>query len=914
MLTVSIDLSAVRRARPLWILLLIILLAFGVRLFNLGAQSLWIDETISARLATQSPSQIIRNRANGFHPPTYFLALAGWTTVAGRSEFSLRFLSAWGNVLLIPLLYRACRRLFDDRRTGLLAALLAALTPACVIYSQETRVYALLPVAYLLTITYAFPPAGLKDWRAWLRLTSSEVLCLYLHLFSVFILFAINGLLLIKHLRRSGHKMKQTLRHWSISVAALGFSYLPWMLAVWRWGADVPAKASNRDWRASGPNPGAFYDLIWRFLNQGLLELKDVEVMGHWLSVSTALIVLALLMALILDRQRRKLLLIVGTFVLPLIGAYPVWYMRPLAHPRYLLFLITPLLVLMARSVTTLSRRGTWARAASGVLIGVFLLSNLTALSYAFFDEDYFQLDARRLAASIAQRASPGDLVLMPPKDYSLWYYDPGPAEPVNLPATMGVPGGDLRLREVLSQLEGHPGAFLVTYPGLRSVDPRNRLPFLLEKNGHLTERFAVGHIKVDRYELASERAFPELSPAEASCPPLELTGIYTQAVSGDSAVTAALRWRLMALTQVDYRTTIRLWDGDRQIAAADVRLLNEAGRPTSLWEVGEEASNYYVLPVPLGTPPLSYTLSVKVYGGASRWQTGQEWLPLGPVRLLRSVGQTVDPYGSWGNTTWHTPIAGEVAPGLVLEGYATRPKMLAPGDTLYISLRWRATADDLASYVPSLMLRHDGLTVDQDAGRLFDRYPTGNWAAGELLIETRQLRIPPTLEPLQLAFELDDTILPIGEVAVAREALRWEPPPTARPACACLGEVAELVGYEWRPDGTLTLYWRALVEAPTDTSYSVFTHLLSAKGILLAQHDGLPGKGRRPTTTWLPGEVIVDQHSLQLDDLTTDKASLTVGMYDLTTMERLPARDCEGQPLPNNAIPLPDVKLGDAP
>jgi hypothetical protein len=36
--------------------------------------------------------------------------------------------------------------------------------------------------------------------------------------------------------------------------------------------------------------------------------------------------------------------------------------------------------------------------------------------------------------------------------------------------------------------------------------------------------------------------------------------------------------------------------------------------------------------------------------------------------------------------------------------------------------------------------------------------------------------------------------------------------------------------------------------------------------------------------------------------------------MYDLTTMERLPARDCEGQPLPNNAIPLTEVKLGDAP
>jgi hypothetical protein len=312
----------------------------------------------------------------------------------------------------------------------------------------------------------------------------------------------------------------------------------------------------------------------------------------------------------------------------------------------------------------------------------------------------------------------------------------------------------------------------------------------------------------------------------------------------------------------------------------------------------------------------------VAVYGAGGRlaWENGEKWFALGSVQLLQAVNQTGDPYGSWSGAEWIAPIVSKVAPGLLLEGYDVRPAALTPGDTVYVSLRWRAAGDDLAHYEPLLLLRQDETVLAQDAGSLFERYPTERWVAGELLIETRQLQMPPSLAPLQLTLVMGERTVVVGEIAVTREALLWKAPPTAQPICARLAGVTELAGYEWAFDseqldkGTLTLYWRAPADAPVEASYTVFTHLLSPEGALLAQHDGLPGGGKRPTTNWLPGEVVADRHELLLSEPYAGPARLVVGMYDLATLVRLPAYDCAGQRLPSAGVVLAEFSIGEAP
>ncbi|MCD6289621.1 MAG: glycosyltransferase family 39 protein, partial [Anaerolineae bacterium] len=119
---------------------LILLSGFALRLYQLGAQSLWYDETVSAFLASESPARLIAHTARDIHPPLYYLLLHLWSLAAGDSEFALAFFSVFWGTLLIPITYRLARLLADEA-TGLLAAFLVAISPFNVWYSQEVRMY-----------------------------------------------------------------------------------------------------------------------------------------------------------------------------------------------------------------------------------------------------------------------------------------------------------------------------------------------------------------------------------------------------------------------------------------------------------------------------------------------------------------------------------------------------------------------------------------------------------------------------------------------------------------------------------------------------------------------------------------------------------------------------------------------------
>jgi serine/threonine-protein kinase len=63
-----------------------------------------------------------------------------------------------------------------------------------------------------------------------------------------------------------------------------------------------------------------------------------------------------------------------------------------------------------------------------------------------------------------------------------------------------------------------------------------------------------------------------------------------------------------------------------------------------------------------------------------------------------------------------------------------------------------------------------------------------------------------------------------------------------------------------------VTLRWRCL--KPLQTSYKVFVHLLTPDlQTLITQHDSEPVNGLRPTTTWIPGEIIPDPHQLTIPE-----------------------------------------------
>ena len=93
------------------------------------------------------------------------------------------------------------------------------------------------------------------------------------------------------------------------------------------------------------------------------------------------------------------------------------------------------------------------------------------------------------------------------------------------------------------------------------------------------------------------------------------------------------------------------------------------------------------------------------------------------------------------------------------------------------------------------------------------------------------------------------------------------------------------LEGYGLTPDLApgylgLRLDWQA--EAHVAGSYGVFVHLLDESGSTVAQGDSDPQWGYTPTSTWQPGETVVDRHVVRLPpDVPAGTYRIALGLYD---------------------------------
>lgn len=86
----------------------------------------------------------------------------------------------------------------------------------------------------------------------------------------------------------------------------------------------------------------------------------------------------------------------------------------------------------------------------------------------------------------------------------------------------------------------------------------------------------------------------------------------------------------------------------------------------------------------------------------------------------------------------------------------------------------------------------------------------------------------------------------------------------------------------------TARLFWQARGWPAAD--YTAFVHLVGPDGALVQPVDKPPLQGFLPTSTWYPGQRVVDEFTLTLPaDAASGTYTLYTGFYDPTTMTRLP-------------------------
>ena len=418
----SAEKGAVARQRLL--LLGGFLVAFALRLYHLGAESLWYDETVSVILARKSIPALIAHTAGDIHPPGYYMLLHMWQTITKPISFhGLEFLYAWPSLffglLIIALLFPVARRLYD-RRVALLALWLAAVNPFHIWYSQEVRMYtvgaALGLLCFWILLRYWQPLNFASDKRpSDAVLLSSYALCaavgLYMLYYFAFLLIALFTIALI--FAWQGHRQetrqKRRLVDWLIAHGAIVLLWLPWLPTFWRQATDPPVPP----WRVPWQSPLALFETLVESLRVLLLGESMNAGGGIWALWLLVLVVAAYGYTKPTGGQREKFalfILLLAVFAPLVMIVLTTLLVTPLYHVRYLFTYAPPLMIVVAAG---LLRLYAIRRTLGAVALLILLMLNGVSL-HRFWNAPAYRTDDHRTAvAELATNWRPGDAILV---------------------------------------------------------------------------------------------------------------------------------------------------------------------------------------------------------------------------------------------------------------------------------------------------------------------------------------------------------------------------------------------------------------------------------------------------------------------------------------------------------------------
>ncbi len=885
----------------------LILLAWLLRLYRLAGPSLWYDEGYTVMTARLPVAEMVRWVAGDLTPPLYnfvqhlLLPLLGW------SEFTVRFLSVWTGTLVVATFVRLGRDL-DSRLAGVLSGLLAAVAPLWVWYSQEARTYMLQALLGLLgTLWLLRALRHPRRIRLWLGLAAFDALLVYTQVTSGFLL-VLHGLLILASL--VGRERRWRLIGGGTALAAVALTWLPWLIyALPFLGQNAGYWPGQLDWRLVVT--GAFRG----FVGGPVMRGAAAEMTAALWAVAGSLALLTLVLSP--GKRWRVALLLAAYFAAPVAAMAVLFRNVPKFSPQYLIVAAPPVLLLPALGAATLARAGSWAaprRLLAGSALAALIATSGVGLGNLYGDPSFDRFDFRRAAQVVREQMAPGEtVILVPGPIFAVWeyYYGPEgwlplPDDPVlNVEHVLHYRNTVTRLNE---WLDGRSGVWLVEWEP-RTVDPTDVVGYLLAEVGQETTGIEqpVG-LSLRHYRLLPERLPLPSEPAVA--PPLDasldlplnaLGCVLPQRVRGDEEIRLGCYWQAQQTLPLHLAVSLRLVDeagaewgrSDAPISGPDL--------VAERWQPGEAVLGQYALRLYAGVPPGDfYRLQLLVYE------------PGGPQRgVVTAGGLTVERPAAPYTATLVDSQASTVAwSGLVLEGARVEPAQLLPGDTAWVWAAWRV---DGPFDEPRLLAEG----AEETAALLPQVGATAAWQVGDRYLTVSPLPLSPYVAggPLALYAVSADGRVELGQVEVAISR-SFDVPANVPPVTYGLGEAISLVGVQCSTALAVTgataevvLYWRA--EGFVERAYTVFVHLVGPDGQLVGQADGPPQDGRHPTTHWLPGEVVADTHRLPLPaGASPGVYGMLVGLYDPTTLERLPAHDAVGARLPDDAIPAARFEL----
>lgn len=190
-------------------------------------QWFWIDEGLSAGIASHPIRELPTLLRQDGSPPLYYALLHFWMRAFGSTEGALHAFSYAFALACVPTAWWAGRSVFG-RRTAWIVTLFAATNPFLTYYGREARMYTLVALVALVA-TASFLHVYALGRRRYLPLfVVSLVLLLYTHNWSLFFVAgAVLALAPCFWLRRA--ERREVVRDALIGFGVAGVLFLPWV-------------------------------------------------------------------------------------------------------------------------------------------------------------------------------------------------------------------------------------------------------------------------------------------------------------------------------------------------------------------------------------------------------------------------------------------------------------------------------------------------------------------------------------------------------------------------------------------------------------------------------------------------------------------------------------------------------------
>jgi mannosyltransferase len=386
-----------RRVIEIVLVVAVSLLGAGLRFYKLGEWSFWIDElfTIGRIQAHFSSAEAIRNNIPPAATwlPLSLLLTSGALRILGISEWSSRLVPALIGILSIPALYLPIKKVFSSR-VGLIAALLLAISPWHLTWSQNARFYTAMLLLYSLSLLAFY--LGLERNRPWVIVLGLLLFYLALseRLTAAFLVPTVAVYLILLRFLSFGKPPGLRRR-------ILLLLFIPVVAGCIVEGHALVTTGTSR----------LFGDLSWFLLYRNYTPLKLMSVISY--DIGVPLMCLATFGAYYLLKQRSRigLLLVIGV-VLPLVLLLPLSLFM-FTEDRYVFGTLPGWTVLAAVAIEEV-----WRQVRQRPVLLAFSIIALLAADAAADDLLYFRVnngnrrDWRGAFSLVRERAQVDDLVV----------------------------------------------------------------------------------------------------------------------------------------------------------------------------------------------------------------------------------------------------------------------------------------------------------------------------------------------------------------------------------------------------------------------------------------------------------------------------------------------------------------------